>query len=141
MPNSPLLTPQNTKIATKNNKLLSHRKINILPLSLKQTLKYFLKLNIFARLIVVENYRSCGGPGSARQCPVERLRPGAIRAVSSCAGLQDDARWHPPTPSNYYYYYYYYYYLLLLATTCYYLLLATYYLPVHSARAGDRELA
>ena len=56
-------------------------------------------------------------PGCARLCPVERLRPGAIQAFSSRAGLQDDARWQSTTPSNdyydyyeYYYYYYYYYY-------------------------------
>ena len=46
-----------------------------------------------------------------------RLRPGAIQAFSSRAGLQDDARWHPPTPSNYYYYYYYFYFYLVATTT------------------------
>ena len=44
-------------------------------------------------------------PGRARSSRNERLRPRAIQAFSSRAGLQDDARWHPPTPSNYYYYY------------------------------------
>ena len=39
----------------------------------------------------------------------ERLRPGVIQASSSRAGLQDDARWHSTTPSNYFYYYYYHY--------------------------------
>ena len=52
-----------------------------------------------------------------------------IQAFSSRAGLQDDARWHPPTPSNYYYYYdddddnYYYYYYYY--TTHYSLLITT----------------
>ena len=55
----------------------------------------------FGRLKVMENYRSCGGAAPARLCPAQRLRPGAIQAFSSRAGLQDDARWHPTTPSNY----------------------------------------
>ena len=56
-----------------------------------------------ARLVLFDKYRSCGEPGRARPSPVQRLRPGTIQALSSRAGLQDDARWHPPTPSNYYY--------------------------------------
>ena len=39
-------------------------------------------------------------PGLARPCPALRCRKARIQAFSSRAGLQDDARWHPPTPSN-----------------------------------------
>ena len=31
---------------------------------------------------------------------IEQLRPRAIQAFSSRAGLQDDARWHPQLPQT-----------------------------------------
>ena len=39
-------------------------------------------------------------PGRARSCPALRCRKARIQAVSSRAGLQDDARWQSTTPSN-----------------------------------------
>ena len=57
-------------------------------------------------LVRFKNLDLAVSSGSARQCPDQRSKPGAIQAFYSRAGAKEGTPWASQTPSNYSYHFY-----------------------------------